>query len=92
ASQYNGLTGGNPKLNPETSDTYSFGAIVQPSFVPGLILSVDYFDIKVKDFIGGVGADTIINLCVYQNQYCSQVHRDSFGSLWITPQGYIQDT
>src|SRR6185369_15245374 len=35
ANQYYGLVGGNPNLNPETSDTYSVGVVIQPSFLPG---------------------------------------------------------
>jgi outer membrane receptor protein involved in Fe transport len=92
ATQYNGLTGGNPKLNPETSDTFSIGGVFTPTFVKGLSITVDYFDIKVSDFIGGVGADLAITNCVQNGTFCNLIHRDSAGSLWITPQGYIVDT
>ena len=36
AAQYNGLTGGNPALDPETSDTTAFGFVFTPGFLPGL--------------------------------------------------------
>ncbi|MBV9620158.1 MAG: TonB-dependent receptor [Gammaproteobacteria bacterium] len=94
AAQYNGFTGGNPNLQPEKSDTYSVGFIFQPTFVANLMLSVDYYNIKVKDTIGPIGADTIIANCVATGNpiYCSAVHRDATGSLWRTPNGFITDT
>ncbi|MEW5684834.1 MAG: TonB-dependent receptor [Pseudomonadota bacterium] len=94
ANQYNGLTGGNPNLDPETADTYTVGFVFQPSFVPGFNVSVDYFNIKVKDFISGIGADTIINQCIttLDPTFCSLVKRDGNGSIWLSPQGYVVDT
>jgi len=94
ANQYNGLLGGNPNLDPETADTYTFGVVFQPSFLPGFNLSVDYFDIKVKDFISGIGADTIINRCVNTLDpfFCGLVNRDAQGSIWLSNQGFVTDT
>jgi iron complex outermembrane receptor protein len=34
AAQYNGFVGGNPDLQPEKADTFSFGLAFQPSFIP----------------------------------------------------------
>jgi outer membrane receptor protein involved in Fe transport len=53
---------------PETADTYTAGVVWSPSFAPGLNFTVDYFDIKVKDYISNIGADTIINGCVNGTQ------------------------
>jgi iron complex outermembrane receptor protein len=94
APQYNGNEGGNPKLVPETADTYTFGAVFQPGFAPGLTLSVDYFNIKIKDVIAFLGGNTIILDCLQtlSPTFCSLIHRDQFGSLWLTPEGFIQDT
>ena len=94
ASQYNGLLGGNPNLQPETSDTYSVGFVFQPRFVPNLSLSVDYFDIKIKDTIGPIGADTILANClaVARPGLLLAIHRDANGSLWRTPTGFVSDT
>jgi outer membrane receptor protein involved in Fe transport len=94
APQYNGQVGGNPNLNPETSDTYTLGAVWQPSFIPGFNVSVDYFNIKVKDYISGIGADVIITRCVQTLDpfFCNLVHRDNAGSLWLSSNGFITDT
>ena len=39
------------------------GVVLQPGFLPGFSMSVDWFNIKVKDAIQGIGADTIITQC-----------------------------
>jgi len=94
APQYNGFLGGNPNLQPETSDTYTVGVVLQPQFVPNLTLSVDYFNIKIEGVISAIGGNTIILNCLstLQPQFCNLIHRDQFGSLWLTPQGFITDT
>jgi iron complex outermembrane recepter protein len=94
ANQYNGLLGGNPGLTPETSDTYSVGFVFQPRVVPNLSMSVDWFDIKVMNTIGPIGADTILANCIATGDpaYCSAIHRDANGSIWKTPQGFVTDT
>ncbi len=98
ANQYNGLTGGNPNLKPEVSDTYTFGFVTQPKFIPGLNFSVDYFNIKVDQFISGIGATLILNQCINTNSsfFCSLVHRspnpNAFGTLFLSNDGYVQDT
>jgi iron complex outermembrane receptor protein len=94
ASQYNGLLGGNPGLAPEKSDTYSVGFVIKPRIVDNLTVSLDYFNIKVKDVVGAIGADTILSDCIATGNpgFCGAIHRDSTGSLWRSPQGYVSDT
>jgi outer membrane receptor protein involved in Fe transport len=93
ADQYNGFIGGNPNLSPETADSYTFGAVLQPRFIPGLAVTVDYFNIKVEDVIGTIGFDTIIDRCLTTADpfFCSRINRDQFGSLYLTPNGFITD-
>ena len=95
AAQYNGLIGGNPNLNPEKSTTKSLGVVIAPHWVPRLSLSVDYFDIKVKDAIQGYGADAILAACNNGGasaQFCQDnIRRNAAGSLWLTPDGYVVD-
>ncbi len=92
ANQYNGLLGGNPHLVPEVADSTTFGFILNPRWVPNFSLSVDYFQIKINNTIGIIGADTIINDCIANGLFCSQIHRDSAGSLYRTNHGYVTDT
>jgi iron complex outermembrane recepter protein len=93
ASQYNGFLGGNPKLKPETSDTYSAGFVLQPHWVPSLVVSIDYFNIKIKNTIGPIGGDTILQSCIATGLpvYCSAIQRDPNGSLWKSTSGFIND-
>ena len=35
--------------SPEKADTMTLGAVVRPGFIPGLSLSVDWYDIDIKD-------------------------------------------
>ncbi|HEX2817704.1 MAG TPA: TonB-dependent receptor, partial [Phenylobacterium sp.] len=95
ANQYNGQTGGNPNLKPEISDTYTAGVVFQPSFVPGMSVSVDYFNIKVDQFISRIGATLELTNCVNTGNpvFCNLVHRDpTNGSLFLSNQGFVQDT
>src|SRR6185369_1546403 len=93
ANQYNGQTGGNPNLKPEKADTYTVGVVWSPSFVPGLNFTLDYFDIKVKDYISNIGADTIMTACLNGSKpdFCTLIHRDANGTI-RTPNGFVTDT
>ena len=51
AGQVNSFFGGNPNLTPEEADTVTFGAVWQPDFVPGLAVTLDYYDIQVANAI-----------------------------------------
>ncbi|KHK90301.1 TonB-dependent receptor domain-containing protein [Novosphingobium malaysiense] len=42
-------TGGNPDLRNEISDTFSYGIVIQPPFIPGLTISADRIEIDLKD-------------------------------------------
>ena len=97
AGQYNGLLGGNPDLTPEIATTKTVGVVIQPRFLPRASLTVDWFDIKVKDAISPPAQDAILKDCV-QNATatftpisCGLVHRDAGGSLWLTSGGYVDN-
>ena len=93
SQQYNGLTGGNPNLTPEISDSITFGVVLQPRFLRGFTATVDYFNIRLRNQIGVIGANTIINQCLAtgSSDYCSLVRRGVSGRL-DRPDGYIIDT
>ncbi|HEY6455488.1 MAG TPA: TonB-dependent receptor, partial [Steroidobacteraceae bacterium] len=71
------IIGGNPDVKPEKANTYTFGMVLQPTYVPGLSLSVDWYSINIEDAIGMLGAQTIVNDC-YQGDtaLCAQITRD----------------
>ncbi|MGF7147971.1 outer membrane receptor protein involved in Fe transport [Sphingomonas zeicaulis] len=77
------LSGGNPLLEAEKSDSYTGGVVFQPKFVPGLSISVDYFDITVNNVISSVNAQQVANLCYdsasLNNQFCALFQRAGAG-------------
>ena len=88
ADQYNILTGGNPNLRPEESESTTLGVVWTPASVEGLTLSLDYFDITVEDRIGTIPAQTSIDKCLATgaSTFCSLIERDPImGSLWVSP-------
>lgn len=90
ANQYNGLLGGNPNLTPEKADTFTAGVILQPRFIPGLALTADYFDIKVKNLISTEAYSSVFQQCFGgDTAECRLVHRDNLGSLFISPDGFV---
>jgi outer membrane receptor protein involved in Fe transport len=92
AGQYNFLTGGNPALKPEISDTWSFGVVLTPTFLPGFSGSVDWFDIKVESAIQVLDPNSIIDDCYDGGNLssCARITRSSAGFLW-TGGGNIAD-
>lgn len=93
AGQYNFLQGGNTALTPEESDTYTYGVVFQPRFLPNLILSIDYFDIEIVDTISTFGSENTLNACYTSGDAdaCARISRDGAGTLWRTNDGFVQD-
>ncbi len=83
ADQYNGLFGGNPGLDPESSDSVTVGFVLNTEF--GLTASVDYWNITVDDAIGTVGAEFIIDECATGNDaLCGLISRSPVnGNVWV---------
>jgi iron complex outermembrane receptor protein len=77
------LTGGNPGLDPEKADTKAVGVVLQPSFLPGLSVSLDYYSIKIKDAITSVPAQTIVDNCLKLgiDSFCPFVELDGAGEI-----------
>lgn len=74
--------GGNPALDPEIGQTTTIGASWSPSFIPGLSLSVDYFDIRIKGAISTLSGQDIATRCNKGNiALCGQIVRDGSGKI-----------
>ena len=64
AGQANITSGGNIALRPEKSDSYTLGVVIQPtSFIRGLSITVDYFNIKIKGAISQYAPGDLISAC-----------------------------
>jgi len=89
AIQVRELNRGNPNLQPEIADTFTAGAVFQPSFAPRLALSVDYYKIKIEDVISTIGAPILAQGCFAGNRlFCESIAFRPDGSIdFITNQG-----
>lgn len=76
-----GTTGGNPDLTEETAKSWTAGVVLQPRFIPGLTLTFDWYDIKIKDAVNTPTATELAELCVDQptvdNVFCENIFRDT---------------
>lgn len=82
AGQYNAIFGGNPNLNPETAKTFTAGIVLTPR--RNLSATIDWFDIKVEELIGTVGANFALQQCVFAGNFCDLINRDPrTGALWV---------
>lgn len=96
-AQFHTFAGGNTGLQPETADSYTIGAVFKapsawPAWIQPLTVTVDYWNIDIKNVIGTVSLANTLARCysaVYNptfsaaNAYCSNIHRDA-GSGQIT--------
>jgi outer membrane receptor protein involved in Fe transport len=57
------VSGSNPNLNAETSKSLTIGTVINPAFVPGFSMSIDYYKISVAGVITTVTAQQIANSC-----------------------------
>jgi outer membrane receptor protein involved in Fe transport len=52
-----------PSLQPEKADTTTAGIVLTPAFLPGLNISVDYYDIDIKGAISSYAPQFLIDSC-----------------------------
>ncbi|MEY4762325.1 MAG: hypothetical protein RLZZ200_2181, partial [Pseudomonadota bacterium] len=79
---------GNPNVKPETAKTITLGTVInQPFDIQKLVVTVDYYNIKVTDTIARLSSVTAYNNCFnfngksnpnydVNNYYCSLIKRD----------------
>jgi outer membrane receptor protein involved in Fe transport len=77
------VSGGNTELEAEKADSWTFGTVITPSFLPGFSMSVDYYNIKVKNVITSPTVQAIVNACYdlpdLNNLFCSLFERVPIG-------------
>jgi len=54
---------GNPNVDPEEADTLTFGAVYQPSWLPGFSISGDWYDIKIDGAMAQPPFQDIVDNC-----------------------------
>lgn len=84
------LQGGNPLLKEETSKSLTIGTILQPRFLPGFSLTVDYYDIEVEDVIATLSGNAILSQCYDSDNFPNNGFCDLVGDR--QPGGFLNAT
>lgn len=77
-SRREGVTGGNPNLQNEKSDSWTVGGILSPDFIPGLTMSIDWTSVTVSDAIVQLSATDIMTACFDSTRFPAQAACNSF--------------
>lgn len=102
-SQVLGTTSGYTGLKPETANTYTIGVVLTSPFASSVLrrmsLSVDYYNIEIKDAIGTISGVTLVNSCFnatgtnsdysQSSPYCSGISRNPDGTIYNINQPYL---
>lgn len=71
AGQINVTQGGNPNLDVEKADTYTAGVVFQPTFVPGLTITADYYNITIEDAVSAPTQTDVLSACFGPSPFLS---------------------
>jgi len=81
-----GFTNPNPDLDEETADTYTFGVVLTPdAWIPGLGMSIDYYNIEVEDVMANSSRQETLDLCfssTVRNPDCDMITRNGLGQVF----------
>ncbi|WP_226661654.1 TonB-dependent receptor plug domain-containing protein [Microbulbifer aggregans] len=87
------ISEGNENLTEEEATTFTAGFVFTPTFIDGLNVSIDYYDIDLSDMIVRFGASKTLSLCVdsetVNNDFCSQIVRAANGDVESVRDTYI---
>ncbi|ATQ43361.1 TonB-dependent receptor plug domain-containing protein [Caulobacter mirabilis] len=73
-------TSGNAQLKPEEADTFTAGIVLQPSAVPGLTASIDYYSIDISGVISSLTPQVTRDQCAAgATQLCANITRNTDG-------------
>ena len=64
-------TVGNEQLKEETADTFTVGLVFTPTFIEGLSVAIDYYDIDIEDAIAEIDAEDILQICYTSNDFAN---------------------
>ena len=91
-ARFAGSISGNRDLSQEEATTWTLGFVLQPSMVPGLTLSADYYSIEIIDAIAAPTAQDIVDSCYdlsTGNQYCGLFDRRADGGFQTLRQAQV---
>ena len=67
-------TGANPNVGPERSTTFNFGVVLTPT--RNLLVSLDYFNVKLRDMIGQIAQPTFFTDPTYANLFIRDANQN----------------
>jgi len=77
STQLKSIIGGNPKVQAETSLSWTAGFVFEPTMVKNLSFTMDYWSYDVTNAISQLGASVILNGCYSAaGTYCNLIHRN----------------
>ncbi len=93
-----GRSGGNPGLDNEVARSFTYGVLLEPRFIPGLTITVDYTNIKISKPIASLTVAQIGSACFDNadfnaadpangNAFCSLLQRYPTGSAGTAANG-----
>jgi outer membrane receptor protein involved in Fe transport len=71
----------NPNLTPETSDSITAGLVYSPSWIDGLDITLDFYNIELTNTVSSVGSQTILDACANSLSLCNLITRTSAGPI-----------
>jgi iron complex outermembrane recepter protein len=78
------IQGGGDAIKPESGDTFTYGAVWTPTFLPGFSAIVDYYQIQIDDAIGTINPIQLMDSCYLVIQdanspLCKKIKRNAAG-------------
>ncbi|PZU61298.1 MAG: TonB-dependent receptor [Sphingobium sp.] len=67
------LGGGSFELGAEKADTTTLGVVVTPSFIPGLRIGVDWYEIKIRDAVTALSGQRVVDFCAQYDIFCDRI-------------------
>ncbi|MDO6569057.1 TonB-dependent receptor [Alteromonas sp. 1_MG-2023] len=88
------LSGGNPDLFSESSESKTVGVVWTPEFIENFSVTLDFYDIEISDAITEVTAQDILDNCVDATGgpdagFCSQIDRNGENNIEVVRSGFI---
>jgi iron complex outermembrane recepter protein len=96
-ARFLGVTSGNRALEAETSESKTFGIVLQPRFLDGFSATIDYWDIKIDGAIASVSAQETVDACYdapsRANPFCALFTRNrTAGSPTVLGFNFLRQT
>jgi len=95
-----GTSSGDPNLGNEEAKAETIGVVLQPSFIPGFRMAVDYYSIEISNVIANLAAADIATGCFDNtdfnasdvnnaNSFCQRIIRGPDGQITTIRTGFV---